>query len=465
MTNKYAKLVFAFAIVAALVTVPISTSNYAYADDDNKSTGFNALKKSAECIAETAGSANPWHLPSGWNQKIITSEDISQAVFENLPDMNQQNPVKIDMPAPLVTLGAPAGQVQVGQLVYATHEVGSGGSVSVQDLKTGIVGKLAERTDWNRLDGLRWTPWGTLLPAEEASNTAGPDKDPDVPTAVHGLFYEIDPETGSGIDNGLAGQNNGARPQLGSMPHEGIAIDKWNNIYVIDEFNGGAIYRFVPNADPSIAGYIGTGTLYALRVDSGNADTLTGNTAEWIALGAGTDPEIDARTAANEVGATNYNRPEDAEIIGNILYVATTGDRTVLAIQLKEMVSDSFKVTKYIKGGEGAANDKPGKTFESPDNLAVNGKELWIVEDNGPSDIWRSKPDNSGMIAKQVDLFASNEDCNSEGTGILWGIGPLKGKLLVNHQHAGPFNEPLDDEIGPDHRHVIYKTDFKNGDD
>jgi len=460
MTNKYVKLVFAFAIVAALVTVPMSTSNYAYADDDNKSTGFNALKKSAECIATKAGSANPWQLPSGWNQKIITSEDISQAVFENLPDMNQQNPVKIDMPGPLVTLGAPVGQVQVGQLVYATHEVGSGGSVSVQDLKTGIVGKLAERTDWNRLDGLRWTPWGTLLAAEEATSTAGPDKDPDVPAAVHGLLYEIDPETGAGINNGLAAQNNGARPHLGSMPHEGISIDKWNNIYVIDEFNGGAIYRFVPNADPSIAGFIGAGKLYAIQVDSGDANVRTGNAAKWVEV-TGT-PDIDARAAADAVGATNYNRPEDSEIIGDILYVATTGDRTVIAIQLKQNIGDTFKVSRYVEGGVNPL-DKPGKTFENPDNLAANGKELWIVEDNGPSDIWRTKPDNSGMMAKQVDLFASNEDCNSEGTGIYWGIGPLKGNLIVNQQHAGPNLGT--GEIGPDHRHVIYKTDFKYGDD
>jgi uncharacterized protein len=31
---------------------------------------------------------------------------------------------------------------------------------------------VAQRADWERLDGITWTPWGTILIAEETINSA-----------------------------------------------------------------------------------------------------------------------------------------------------------------------------------------------------------------------------------------------------------------------------------------------------
>ena len=58
---------------------------------------------------------------------------------------------------------------QAGRYLYRTHETGANGSLSVVDLKTGEAKVLVQRADFNRLDGLRWTPWGTLLFAEETA--------------------------------------------------------------------------------------------------------------------------------------------------------------------------------------------------------------------------------------------------------------------------------------------------------
>jgi hypothetical protein len=123
----------------------------------------------------------------------------------------------------------------------------------------------------------------------------------------------------------------------------------------------------------------------------------------------GSDPNpADARAAAVNVGATGYGRPEDLERIGNSLYVAITSEARVLSISLgaKPVVNNFVKAGLNIP----VENRTAGITgFKSPDNLA-NGPdgELWIVEDNVPSDIWVALPDKDGDgVSDGVYLFAT----------------------------------------------------------
>ena len=46
------------------------------------------------------------------------------------------------------------------------------------------------------------------------------------------------------------------------MRHEGIGADQDGAVYIIDELNGGSIYRFVP----TVRGDLSDGQLYALRL-------------------------------------------------------------------------------------------------------------------------------------------------------------------------------------------------------
>ncbi len=92
----------------------------------------------------------PFALPPGFSQAIIETE-ATDADFDDLPDMNQVNETG----------------PQAGRFLYRTHEVSTNGSVSVTDLQTGETTVLAQRADWERFDGLKWTPWQTLLAAEE----------------------------------------------------------------------------------------------------------------------------------------------------------------------------------------------------------------------------------------------------------------------------------------------------------
>jgi hypothetical protein len=312
----------------------------------------------------------------------------------------------------------------------------NGGAVSVIDLKTGESKIIAQRADWEALDGIVWTPWRTILFAEETITAQLPD--PDVPAAKSGLLYELELDK----KDPAKAKKVTVRPLLGSLSHEGIEIDPKGNVYVIDEDRSGAIYKFVPET----YGDLGSGQLYALKVDGG---AKTG-TATWVALDMN-QVQIDARVAAKAAGATPYCRPEDLERIGNTLYAAltcedvanpanTSGAGAVLSISLGK----TPKVNYFVAHGVNVVKeDKTNKItgFKSPDNLA-NGPDgnLWIVEDNVPSDIWVAKPDLDGDgYSDGVSLFASLKDNEAEGTGIYFGKDPRK--LFVNVQHSVTKND------------------------
>jgi hypothetical protein len=308
--------------------------------------------------------------------------------------------------------------------LYRTHEVGSNGAVSVTDLWTGATRILAQRAEWGRLDGIVWTPWATLLIAEERAG---------------GLVYELDPQTGDGV----------ARPAIGRKSHEGMRFDPQGNLYSISETSPGYIFKFVPD----VRGDLSSGQTYALKIVNPTGDR-TGE-AEWVKLNQA-EVETDADAAAAAAGATGYNRPEDVEIAtstgnnrggANTLYVAVTGpgDNRVLGIDLREPKGgtdhETAFVYDYVKVGVNAPAD-----FEWPDNLALdkNGK-LFITEDpstatatrNG-DDIWVAVPPSDGdshSPASSVIRFASLTDCNAEPTGIYFDLSGTT--LFVHAQHRG----------------------------
>jgi secreted PhoX family phosphatase len=299
----------------------------------------------------------------------------------------------------------------------------------VVDTDTGAAAIVAQRDDWEALDGIRWTPWGTLLFAEETIDSLRPD--PDFPAALSGLVYEIvfeknDPTTAKEVI---------ARPALGSLSHEGIEVDAHGNVYVIDERAPGSIYKFVP----AVRGDLSSGQLYALKVE--NAVTRTG-VADWLPLDRN-QVQIRAFAAAQAVGATGWGRPEDLEIIRGVLYVAITSEDKVLAITLN---TQRPIVSNFVEAGVNVSVEGPtgfglDTGFDSPDNLASDhAGNLWIVEDNVPSDIWVAAPDLDGNSrADSVHLFASLADAGAEGTGIYFGRDP--GKLCVNVQHSASGND------------------------
>lgn len=403
--------------------------------------GFNPIAASAYGMQSDADIATtPWVIPAGFSQSIVSDEsDLNIYVANDWNDMNTVNETR----------------KRAGRYLYRTHEVrggavgddgnslrvdgGSGGAISVVDLKTGVAKEVVGRADWEALDGIVWTPWHTLLFAEEAGTAARPD--PDHPAATAGLLYELkldrkDPTKAKSV---------AVRPLLGALAHEGIETDAEGNVYVIDEDRRGSIYKFVPDN----YGDLSSGQLYALRVMNG---AKTG-AAEWVALDMN-QVQIRANVAAGAVAATEFCRPEDMERIDATLYVAltcedvdnaanTSGPGAVLAIELDEQPS-----VKYVAaaGKNAPFEDRSaGVTgFKGVDNLAdgPDGK-LWMVEDNAFSDIWvldpKSDDANADGYPDSMHLFASLKDEPAEGTGIYFGKDPHT--LFVNVQHSGTGND------------------------
>lgn len=368
---------------------------------------FTPLASSAQCTngGDVAALLN---LPAGYSQTVIASEPD----YLDVPDMQTSNETG----------------PQAGRYLYRTHELGSNGGVSVTDLWTGETRVLVRRADWEALDGIVWTPWGTVLFAEERGVASRPD--PDVPAATAGLIYELDPAT----------LQVTARPALGSKSHEGLRFDPQGNVYGISETNPGAIFKFVPDR----RGDLSSGQLYALKVVNDAGDGT--GPAVWVALDRAA-VQVNADAEATRVGATGYFRPEDVELAsstgnsaGHVLYVALTGNSStvrgrVLAIELRS--GGTTFVANFVKVGVNAPD-----SFVMPDNLALDQTgRLFIAEDAGQpgqgDDIWVATPSNGADPgqAAEVVRFASLTDCNAEPTGIYF--DKSNGTLFVDIQHRG----------------------------
>lgn len=360
---------------------------------------FTPLATSAACT--NGGTVNSlFALPPAFAQSNIASEPD----YAGNPDMITMNETGPD----------------AGRYIFQTHELGLGTptGVSRTDLLTGQTSMLVTRTTWGSLDGITWTPWGTVLFAEERTG---------------GLVYELDPLT----------LEVNARPALGLKSHEGMAIDSDGNVYGISETNPGYIFRFVPDRRADLS----SGHLFALKVTAPTGDR-TGE-AEWVPLDRAT-VLTNANTAAAAVGATGYNRPEDLEINANVLYAALTGpsnpsDNRVIAIDLREANGGSEHATAfvydYVKWGVNAVQGQ----FEMPDNLAFDRSgNLYITEDPATApttgrgdDIWVATPSTGGQHqpAATVVRFASLTDCQAEPTGIYF--DKRANRLFVHAQHRG----------------------------
>jgi len=430
-------------VTKTLLPLVISTMIPALAVADSEVQGpmaFDSISGSAYSQQNATDlDTAPWVIPEGYSQSIIADESVLNIYVGN--DWNDMNTVN-------------ETRKHAGRYLYRTHEVRggaigddgnslrvdghSGGAVSVVDLQTGEAKEVVGRDDWEAIDGIVWTPWHTILFAEEAITSQRPD--PQAPQATSGLVYELKLKDG----DPTAMESVTVLPKLGSLAHEGLEIDEEGNVYVIDEDKKGSIYKFVPTT----YGDLSDGQLYALKVNSGKTGA-----AQWLALDMN-QVQISARVAAANVGATQFCRPEDMERITGTLYVALTcedvdnaanisGRGAVLAVALEETPSVKY----VVAGGKNAPieNQATGATgFAKVDNLATStdGK-LWMVEDNDFSDIWVYDPAstdaNNDGYNDGVHLFASLKDKSAEGTGIYFGKDPHT--LFVNVQHSGTGND------------------------
>ncbi|MEO8696893.1 MAG: alkaline phosphatase PhoX [Acidimicrobiales bacterium] len=362
---------------------------------------------------------------------------------------------------------------QKGKYLFTVFETGQAG-VQRHEVATG-----ATETIWMSpqagahvsFDATYWTPWGTLITAEESWCTAVAGC-----TSNYGRLFELkNPATAPAITNPLtATSNDGAefvhRNVIPRTSHEGIQFDKSHNMYFIDELNGGNIYKYTSKANwgeimSGRSDYFAAGQTSVLRVGDGSTPNATGaytwvpiTDANGVALpGALTIVDgngvrsVDARNTTDLAAykGTDYQRPEDMQLqtVRGIeyLYVTTTTTNEVYQLNL---TASSISVFAGRNTVDLATGGPVGTAFTNPDNLAIDHDgNVYIVEDrNGgvDDDIWFAKDLNAdgdlNDAGEGIGRWASNGTVGSEFTGLYF--DPTnKRRAWVNIQHPASGND------------------------
>jgi secreted PhoX family phosphatase len=247
------------------------------------------------------------------------------------------------------------------------------------------------------------------------------------------------------------------------VSHEGLVFDKNNNMYYIDEQNGGSIYKYSSATPTTGSTFFQAGTNSVLRVGTGATANAVGSFS-WVAFtdsaslalpGAITITDsngvtsVDGR-ASTDVAAykgTDYQRPEDLEIRTNalgqeVVYVATTTINEVYSINLQTNVVKLFVNRSTIDAATGLA---VGTQFTSPDNMAIDAAgNMYIIEDQpgGAADIWRATDANGDGVAESVARWATMSTAGAEPTGLYFDLNN-PNKAYVNVQHPSSGNDRL----------------------
>jgi secreted PhoX family phosphatase len=264
------------------------------------------------------------------------------------------------------------------------------------------------------------TPWGTALSCEEnfhevVDGTEFHYRWPREPYADRrhaGWVVEVDPFDPTSVPR--------KHTALGRCRHENVAIrvgaDGTLAAYLGDDRNDACLYKFV--AAGKVTGdrakdraLLESGKLYVAQLDGAAPGTPASTTAtrgRWLLLDLETQPALreakradgsprfssqgdvlaDVAAAAQALGATPLERPEDAEIHPHdgSLFVALTNQKKRTPadwhgriVRLAEAGGDPAALAfEWSVFAEGSAADG----VSSPDNLAFDGRgDLWVTSD------------------------------------------------------------------------------------
>jgi secreted PhoX family phosphatase len=328
----------------------------------------------------------------------------------------------------------------------------------------------------SRCDGIRTTPWGTILFTEEEDD---------------GTAYEIlDPlhTTDVTITNRATGETTDpehviVRHALPIMAWEGIGVTAEGVVYGGDELrpgtadadvDGGGMFKFVP-ANPHTGGMITSldaspladGTTYAMQVSCRDDRPQFGQGCEvgnavWVEVNAAT-----ARPDADAVGATGYYRPEDGDIDpvftgegvrfcwnntgneggDNFAEVMCLVDSTPLVVADADGAPALTTSVNRFWEGDTDANSFDNMAFQPGTGI------LYVIEDHPNGDIWACLPDGDDRDIKTDGCIKvlSVMDSSAEPTGFIFAPDGLTAYVTVQHSNddnmANVDDYPTDDLV------------------
>ncbi|KAI9002785.1 hypothetical protein BC832DRAFT_601289 [Gaertneriomyces semiglobifer] len=338
-------------------------------------------------------------------------------------------------------------------------------------------------------DGLRATPWGTIIATEETTNGG-----------VYELFSPftlpqgatvVDRKRGTVVDaQGNPVANIKKQTALPGIAWEGIHIDKSGVLYGGDELrpgsgvpdtDGGALFKFVPSKPRTASSPItslgesplSAGTVYAFTAScvdpSSDSFPQFGQGCEtgvgaWVQI---PDP-TKARELAFKLGATGYYRPEDLEADplykgeGVRICFTSTGNADaaiygeVFCVVDEKLVTDGV-VRKHdrdyasfrgkIATGTATSFISGTTQFSAVDNLSFQPQSgnLAVIEDATSGDVWICLPDGQDDDHESDGCIRilSVKDSSAEPTGFTF--LPSGTAALLSIQHSNDKLMPLVD--------------------
>ncbi len=367
-------------------------------------------------------------------------------------------------------------------------------SVQRINLNGGAVETIVRGMD--RCDGIRTTPWGTILATEEATDGSAYEIFDPLNTAEVIITARGACGVAATIASSPGSTNVIKRTALPCMAWEGLAVLPSGVVIGGDELrpgtsagsggngpdsDGGAIFKFIPTTLRSGTAAIATlsesplasGSAFAMQVscNSGNQQFGQGcevGNAAWIAVTAAS-----ARSSANSNKATGFYRPEDlhqdpkfsdpdnpkairfcwtdtqdesAGSFGEVMCAIDEDPNTASA------TSRSVLVYRFIEGN----ND-----FNQPDNLEFQPEtgNVYVIEDHPNGDIWACLPDGDDRDFKSDGCvkMLSVKDSSAEPTGFIF--DPTGTVAYLSIQHSDDVGMPLVDGYPTDD--ILKITGFK----
>jgi secreted PhoX family phosphatase len=434
-------------VMLSFALVAIAAS--AHAADNTLFDNFTAM----------TGDSGAGSLPEATPYKL-SSPDFSQVTIADRATQNALVPGSNSGSFDMITANETG--TDAGRYLFMPFESGSAGVQRIDlwdtNYATRTVTIVAPGTQgFASGDASRWTPWGSYLTAEESWGTG----------STKGRLFEVTNATTADANGG----NFIQRSIIPRTSHEGLAFDSSNNLYFVDELNGGSIYKYV-SANPNATNgddYFSAGQTFAMKVGAGGqfegptGAAITG-AATWVPItdvnGAPLvfstvlgDDTIDARVTADNANvlASGYNRPEDMEIKTladgtQRIYFTTTDSGSITGggkgrVYSLDLSTDEVKLFVDQSTIDMATGLAAGSAFKNPDNLAIDANgNIYIVEDQngGVEDVWFAMDADNDGVAESIGKWASLSTTGAESTGLYFDkFDPNVAYINAQHPSSG----------------------------
>jgi len=323
-------------------------------------------------------------------------------------------------------------------------------------------------------DGIRRTPWHTILFSEEAGGGPEGGRVYELVKPLQTTGVLLDRATGE-FSGGVGAENLAVRPALGRLSYEGFAIYPNGLVYYGDEKRpfegdpGGAYFKFIPatlraSGDGAVTDLndspLAAGSVYGLRLglreeasDYGQGTNYGFGTWVEVCTGAACE-DVDLQAVTISLSLTGYYRPED---IDHDMRAAKNGDVKFCGNNTgnedeDQLYGEAICITDGTidEAGTNAATPEVQQfvvghpELAMPDNMAYQpGRGNWIIHEDAATDypvadnndLWDCLPDkrDDDLLSDGCIRVATLRDLTAEWTG---GIFDGTGKrFFVSVQH------------------------------